>query len=105
MNSLVKDVLTINVGWVEQGTPFAPIASAFREYRVSAFPVLDQAGQVIGVVSESDLLAKLALGGGEDGTPGMITGILHPHRQAANLRAGTQHRSPCPPHPGRRSRP
>jgi predicted transcriptional regulator len=31
------------------------------------------------VVSESDLLAKLALGGGEDGMPGMITGILHQH--------------------------
>jgi len=43
MNTLVKDVLTINVCWVEQGTPFATIASAFREYRVSAFPVLDQA--------------------------------------------------------------
>ena len=82
MNALVKDVLTANVCWVEQGTPFATIASAFREYRVSAFPVLDQEGQVIGVVSESDLLAKLALGGGEDGTPGMITGILHQHEVA-----------------------
>jgi CBS domain-containing protein len=29
-------------------------------WRVSAFPVLDEAGQVIGMVSESDLLAKLA---------------------------------------------
>jgi CBS domain-containing protein len=88
MNTLVKDVLTINVCWVEQGTPFATIASAFREYRVSAFPVLDQAGQVIGVVSESDLLAKLALGGGEDGMPGMITGILH-RREVAKARAVT----------------
>jgi CBS domain-containing protein len=88
MNALVKDVLTANVCWVEQGTPFATIASAFREYRVSAFPVLDQAGQVIGVVSESDLLAKLALGGGEDGTPGMITGILHQH-ELAKARAVT----------------
>ena len=31
---------------------------------------------MIGVVSESDLLAKLALGLGDDGMPGMITGIL-----------------------------
>ena len=67
MNTLVKNVLTINVIWVEQDTPFAAIAAAFREYRVSAFPVVDQGGRVIGVVSESDLLAKLALGGGEDG--------------------------------------
>src|ERR1700722_17945226 len=88
MNTLVQDELTITVRWVEQGTPFAAIASAFREYRVSAFPVLDQAGQVIGVVSESDLLAKLALGGGEDGMPGMITGILHQH-EMAKARAAT----------------
>jgi cation diffusion facilitator CzcD-associated flavoprotein CzcO len=29
----------------------------------------------------------------------------HLDGQAANLRAGTRHRPPCPPHPGRRSRP
>jgi hypothetical protein len=50
--------------------------------------VLNEAGEVIGVVSESDLLAKLALGGGEDGMPGMITGILH-QQQAAKARAVT----------------
>jgi CBS domain-containing protein len=31
------------------------------EYRVSAFPVLDEEGKVIGVVSEADLLSKEAL--------------------------------------------
>jgi len=79
MNTLVKDVMTTQVVWVEQDTPFAAIAAALRDFRVSAFPVLDDAGQVIGVVSESDLLAKLALGGGEDRMPGMITGILRQH--------------------------
>jgi CBS domain-containing protein len=79
MNTLVKDVMTTQVVWVEQDTPFAAIAAALREFRVSAFPVLDGAGKVIGVVSESDLLAKMALGGGEDGMPGMITGILRQH--------------------------
>jgi len=79
MSTFVKDAMTTQVIWVEQDTPFAAIAAALREYRVSAFPVLDEAGRVIGVVSESDLLAKLALGGGEDGSPGMIGGILHQH--------------------------
>ena len=73
MSTFVKDAMTTQVIWVEQDTPFAAIAAALREYRVSAFPVLDGAGAVIGVVSESDLLAKLALGGGEDGTPGLTT--------------------------------
>jgi CBS domain-containing protein len=79
VNTLVKDVMTTEVVSVTQNAPFVEIAAALRQYRVSAFPVLNEAGAVIGVVSESDLLAKLALGGGEDGMPGMITGILHQH--------------------------
>src|ERR1700722_10219540 len=80
MKTFVKDAMTANVIWVEQDTPFTAIAAALREYRVSAFPVLDDRGRVVGVVSESDLLATLALGGGEDGMPGMITRILHQHQ-------------------------
>jgi CBS domain len=48
--------MTGKVIWVEPDTPFAAIAAALHEFRVSAFPVLDDKGQVIGVVSESDLL-------------------------------------------------
>jgi CBS domain-containing protein len=76
MNAVVKDVMTPDVITVKKDTPFAAIAAALRQHRVSAFPVLDEASQVIGIVSESDLLTKLALGLGEDGMPGMITGIL-----------------------------
>lgn len=96
MSTLVKDAMTATVIWVERDTPFAAIAAALREYRVSAFPVLDEAGQVIGVVSESDLLAKLALGG-EDRSPGMITGILHQHEmeKAHALTAGDLMTSPA----------
>ena len=67
MNAIVRDVMTPNVITVSEDTPFEVIAAALREHRVSAFPVLDQASQVIGVVSESDLLAKLALGNGDEG--------------------------------------
>jgi CBS domain-containing protein len=88
VNALVEDVMTAQVVWAERDTPFAAIAGSLRQYRVSAFPVLNEAGEVIGVVSESDLLAKLALGGGEDGMPGMITGIPH-QQQAAKARAVT----------------
>ena len=86
MNTAVKDVMTSRVIWMEQDTPYAAIAAAFEQYRVSAFPVLDQAGQVIGVVSEADLLAKLALAGDEE--PGVIGGILH-HKQEEKARATT----------------
>jgi CBS domain-containing protein len=88
MTAVVKDVMTAQVIWVKQDTPFAAIAAALRKYRVSAFPVLNEAGEVIGVVSESDLLSKLALGGGEDRMPGMISGILQ-HKELEKARGIT----------------
>jgi CBS domain-containing protein len=88
MTAVVRDVMTTQVIWVEQDTQFSVIASALRHARVSAFPVLDEAGRVIGVVSESDLLTKLALDGGEDGMPGMLTGILR-HKQLEKARGTT----------------
>lgn len=97
MHTLVKDVMTAQVVWVEQDTPFAAIAAALREFRVSAFPVLDDANRVVGVVSESDLLAKLALGGGEEPMPGMITGLLRQHEmeKARGLTAADVMTSPA----------
>jgi CBS domain-containing protein len=81
MNAIVRDVMTPDVITVSKDTSFEVIAAALHEHRVSAFPVLDEASQVIGVVSEADLLAKLALGLGDDGMPGMITGILRRQQQ------------------------
>lgn len=90
MNAIVKDVMTTKVIWVERDTPFAAMAAALRQYRISAFPVLNEAQQVIGVVSEADMLAKEALGCGADEAPGMITGILRRKEQkkARGITAG-----------------
>lgn len=89
MNAIVKDMMTTNVIWVERDTPFAAMAAALRQYRVSAFPVLNEAQQVIGVVSEADMLVKEALGCGADEMPGMITGILRreEHKKACGITA------------------
>jgi CBS domain-containing protein len=86
MKTAVKDVMTTHVIWMQEDAPFAAIAAAFAQYRVSVFPVLNQGREVIGVVSEADLLAKLALGGGDEHMPGMIGGILH-HQQLEKARA------------------
>lgn len=88
MTTPVKEVMTSRVIWIREDTPFSAIAAAFKRYRVSAFPALNQAGQVIGVVSESDLLAKLALGGGDDPVPGTIRGVLD-QQQVKKARAIT----------------
>jgi CBS-domain-containing membrane protein len=88
MTAVVQNVMTTQVIWVKQDTPFATIAAALRKHRVSAFPVLNETGEVIGVVSESDLLNKMALGGGEDHGLGMIGGIRR-HKQLEKARGVT----------------
>jgi CBS domain-containing protein len=84
----VRNVMTTEVIRVARDTPFAAIAAALRQYRVSAFPVVDEDSRVIGVVSESDLLNKMVLGGGEEDMPGMITGIVR-HKQLEKARGVT----------------
>jgi hypothetical protein len=61
MSATVKDVMTTRVVAVRKNAPFKNIAALLTRYRVSAFPVLDDDGTVIGVVSEADLLCKEAL--------------------------------------------
>ena len=62
MEPTVKDVMTTRVFSVTRDASFQAMATGLREHRVSAFPVVDDAGQVIGVVSEADMLTKEALG-------------------------------------------
>ena len=61
MNADVKDVMSTHPISVSRTSSFKEIAARLREFRVSAFPVLDADGTVIGVVSEADLLPKEAL--------------------------------------------
>jgi CBS domain-containing protein len=78
MKTAVRDVMTSRVIWVGKDATFRDMAVALREYRVSAFPVVDADRKVIGVVSEADMLNKAAL----DDEPGVISGILHRRDQA-----------------------
>ena len=79
MSAKVMDVMTRNVVAVHTNASFKEIAATLRDRRVSAFPVLDDAGTVIGVVSEADLIAKEALEAGYETHPGPLSGLLHRH--------------------------
>jgi CBS domain-containing protein len=57
VHAYVRDVMTAPVVTIRPDTPYREIAAMFREHRVSGFPVTTADGSVIGVVSESDLLA------------------------------------------------
>ena len=78
MKTTVEGIMTTRVIWVSKGATFQELAAALREYRVSAFPVVDDDRKVIGVVSEADMLTKEALGD----EPGLLGGILHRRDQA-----------------------
>ncbi|MCK1819759.1 CBS domain-containing protein [Streptomyces sp. XM83C] len=54
----VRDVMTHAVVTVSPDTAFKDIVRSLHEGRVSALPVVDGSGRVIGVVSEADLLPK-----------------------------------------------
>jgi CBS domain-containing protein len=58
MHSLVKDLMTTQVVTVTPQTPFKQIVARLADHRVSALPVVDDDGLVLGVVSEADLLLK-----------------------------------------------
>ena len=62
-NNLVRDVMTTNVVSVTVDAPFKAIVDTLATCRVSAVPVVDGQYKVLGVVSESDLLAKVVAGG------------------------------------------
>jgi CBS-domain-containing membrane protein len=56
----VRDVMTIGVVAVHQDAGFKEMVTAMRARRVSALPVIGAGDQVIGLVSEADLLVKEA---------------------------------------------
>jgi CBS domain-containing protein len=97
MPPTVKDVMTTRVVWVKKSASFQAMAAALRKRRVSAFPVLNDDGRVIGVVSEADMLAKEALGSEPEGMPGMIAGLLRrrEHQKARGTTAGDLMTSPA----------
>jgi CBS domain-containing protein len=55
----VKDVMTTDVVTVHADTPYSDIVSILVKHRISAVPVVDRFHEVIGVVSEADLLHKV----------------------------------------------
>jgi CBS domain-containing protein len=86
MSARVRDVMTANVVAVRADTSFKDMVALLLSSRVSAFPVVDGAGKVVGVVSEADMLIKEA---DQASPPGTFAGLrrLRDHEKAAAVTA------------------
>jgi CBS domain-containing protein len=85
MNSTVKDVMSTHVIAVRPGAGYKDMAAMLHDQRISAFPVIDEDNKVIGIVSETDLLAKEAL---EGTVPGTVQRLTH-QRERSRVNAVT----------------
>jgi CBS domain-containing protein len=56
----VREAMTKTVVTAPEEAPFKELVRVMREYRVSALPIVDEGGSIVGLVSEADLLLKEA---------------------------------------------
>lgn len=75
-----KDIMTVNVISVSKDSSIHEIVGLLLKYRISAVPVVDDTGAVVGIVSEGDLLR-------DEGTS--RTGVGHPWWLVAVFSGGT----------------
>ncbi|GAA3655143.1 CBS domain-containing protein [Streptomyces chitinivorans] len=92
-HKVVGAVMTIDVVKAHPTTPFKQIAHLLARHGISGLPVVDGDDKVLGVVSETDLLAHQARQGSDDAPPRGRTG----RRRAAGrpLTAGELMTSPA----------
>ena len=97
MRAVVRDVMSAHPVSVRRNTPFKELAARLFEFGVSGFPVVDDDGTVIGVVSEADMLAKEAMEDGYRSWPGRIAATTHrtERRKAGGVTAGDLMTSPA----------
>lgn len=94
MSATVIDVMSTHVVAVRKEASYKEMAARLHRHRVSAFPVIDRLGTVIGVVSEADLLIKEA---SLAARTGLLTGMRHHHdrNKEAAVTAGALMTSPA----------
>ncbi len=82
----VEDFMTRRVITITPDTTLLAAAKLMLEHRVGGLPVLDAAGRIIGVFSESDLLREE----GEEGSPWLDIMVAQDEKPAARLRLDTR---------------
>src|SRR6266540_482637 len=79
MKHTIESVMTAEVVTARPSKPFRELVDLLQCNRVSALPVVDQDGKLVGVVSEADLLIKEGYPHGGDDA-GVIDALRHRRR-------------------------
>ena len=82
-----RDLMTPDVVTVPPDTPVIAVARLLAERGISAVPVMDKAGKVLGVVTEADLIRRLA--GEEDRPQGWLKSLFSDPGEQAERYART----------------
>ena len=69
----VREIMTSPVVCARANAPIADVATLLANHRISAAPVIDAAGAVIGLVSEYDLLARRGEVAEDIMSPGIVS--------------------------------
>jgi CBS domain-containing protein len=77
----VRDVMTRKVISIPADTPAMAIARLLADRGVSAVPVTDSWGMLLGIVSEADLIRRLA--SSDKPEPGLLRALFYNREQAA----------------------
>ncbi|MBC9713903.1 CBS domain-containing protein [Streptomyces sp. TRM66268-LWL] len=72
----VRDLMKRSVAGVSADTPFLDVARQLSHLQVGAVPVVDETEHVIGVIAESDLLARAATLAAPGERPGALARVL-----------------------------
>lgn len=79
----VQDVMTSEVVTVRPDTPLKEVARILAERRISGVPVVTEEGEVVGVVSEGDILFKER---GPSERKGILAWLLDPYGMEGQLK-------------------
>jgi CBS domain-containing protein len=86
MKHTVDSVMTAEVVTVRPSTPFRDLVRLLERHRISALPVVDDAGRPVGIVSEADLLVKEGYPHGAQDA-GLVDGVRYRRRLSKALGA------------------
>ena len=86
----VRDVMTRRVAAVTPNTPFRDVAELMLHHEIGAIPVIDDTGDLIGLITEADLITKQAYGDRRRQLLGGLPGVAeHEARGMIRSRART----------------